>query len=535
MLDLNKEVDTLNNIIPEDINLDNIDKLSRNELIELIQLTESWASSKDHKFYIYEPNPILKYFHMSSAKTRVVLGGNRSGKTYSLIEELACQFTGEAPPSLQGLVPSHRLNKTRKNRLNTIDYPNNFVKVVWPYIQQLIPSHHVKDVIKDQGRIKAITNDKDGFIEFMQYEQDVKKFQGSSRDCMAYDEEPPKSIRDENLMRLVDTDGEEIFSLTPVSEIDRPVLWIADELYYKASRVVELNDKVLSDITNPLGNSNIHCFFSNIYDNIAITKQAANRILSNYPEEERIVRQKGHFMFMSGRVYKTYNDATHLINPFEWWKRDDLSLYIAIDTHPRTPTAILFMVVDTYGTKYCVDEMFEPLTDLDNFVAIYNSKLRGWIPERVIIDPSAFIPDPVTGQCLAYALMRKGIGNPIIVPAPKDLTTGLIETTDAFRVNQDGKPSLYVFNNLTRFRYEITHYVWGNWKKETALSKEQKQKPVDKDDHLMECLYRLILIKPEYIYYDNSGNDRTYKKLTSLKGGMYDSGYGQSSRSYKYS
>ena len=527
---IEREVDALFMAPEAQINLDSLNKMSREELIELIHLTDGWASPQDHKFYLYEPNPIMKYFHASNAKTRVVLGGNRSGKTYSLIVEFASQFNGEAPPSLQGIIPPHRLNKSRRLRLNMIDYPNNFVKVIWPYIQQLIPPQNIRDVVKDQGRIKAITNSKSGFIEFMQYEQDVKKFQGSSRHCMGYDEEPPKAIRDENLMRLVDTDGEEIFSLTPVSEIDRPVLWIADELYYKAGRVVELDDGVVNDITNPLGNKDIHCFFANIYDNIAITKDAADRILSNYPEEERIVRQKGHFMFMSGRVYKTYNDATHLINPFEWWKRDDVSLYIAIDSHPRTPTAVLFMIVDVYGTKYVVDEMFEPLSDLDRFVSIYNAKLRGWIPERVIIDPSAFIPDPVNGECLAYALMRRGIGNPIIVPAPKDLTTGIIETTDAFRVNQDGKASLYVFNNLTRFRYEITHYVWSNWRKDTSTTKEQKQKPIDKDDHLMECLYRLILIKPEYVYKDiYEGN---YKKSIIARGGMYDSGYGQSSRSY---
>lgn len=499
------------------IDLDTLSNLSRQDLVELANLTSQWATNKDHKFYLYRANPIMQAYHDSQAKIRVLLGGNRSGKTYALCMELAAQFLGESPGNINIL--KHRLDSKRKNRLCTIDYPNNFIKVIWPYLTKFIPSDRVCDVIKDQGRVKSITNFHGGFLEFMQYEQAVTKMQGSARHCIGYDEEPPLAIRDENMMRLVDYNGEEMFSLTPVSEIDRPVLWIADALYYKAGRVVEKTIDGITDITNPLGDSNIHCFFANIYDNIAIDKEAADRILSLYPDEERAVRERGHFMFLSGRIYKNFTDA-HLIQPFEWWKQD-MTLFISIDTHPRTNTAVLFMAVDRYGTKYLVDEMFEPLNDLDKFISIFKAKCHNVTPELQIIEPAAFIPDPVTGQCLAHTLMDRGLG--IVRSAPKDLSNGIIKTNDEFRL-VDGKSKIYVFQNLTRFRYEITHYVWGSWKKETAVTKEQKQKPIDKDDHLMECLYRLVLLNPTHTAQQIYEEDYSYKQKRRT-GGMYEAGY----------
>lgn len=484
-----------------------LSNLSRQELIELIELTQRWTDPMDHKFYLYKPNPIMEVFHGSPASTRALFGGNRSGKSYSLSMEFATTFTGQVPASIEHLVPPKRVDASWRQRLITIDYPNSFQKVIWPYMELLIPADKIVDVVKEQGRIKAITNVKGGFIEFMQCEQDVKKHQGSSRHRIGYDEEPPKSIRDENLMRLVDTNGEEIFSLTPVSEIDKPIIWIYDEIYEKASRIVEMDSGALTSVSLPEGNPDIHVFFANIYDNRAISKQAADRILSLFPTEERSVREKGKFLFEAGRVYKEFSDA-HLIDPFDWWRRPG-TLYLAIDTHPRTNTAVLFLWVDEKGSKFLVDELFIPLNTkpvipgqppFEEFVEYVKAKCMGVRVELEIIEPGAFIPDPSTGSCLAYDLMASGLDDPMPIAAPKDLANGIIRTKAALRErNLDGKPSFRIFRTLTHWRHEITHYVWDYYKKDTALTKGEKQKPLDKDDHFMECMYRLILMNPQYV------------------------------------
>lgn len=482
---------------------DDLLHLSRAELHELVTLTDRWLQPVyDSKFYTYQPNPVPKIFHLSEAKVRLVLGGNRSSKTYSMIMELAMIFLGLVPKSLQSLGKQPVCGRDARIRLCCIDYPNAFVKTIWPLIQLLIPKDEIADILTDMGRVKVITNKCGGFIEFMMYEQHTSKFQGTSRHVIGYDEEPPESVRDENLMRLVDTDGSEIFSFTPISEIDRPVLWIYDKLYLKAGRYVEKlspESPEITDKTNPQGDQNIHVFFANIYDNQAIAKKAADRILSSFPKEERLVREKGHFLFLSGLVYKEYSDNKHLIDASheaikDWHLSDDHTLYIAIDPHPRVAHGVLFMTVRRDGTLFIVDELFIDTRDAAQLVEAIKAKQRGKIANVIIIDPLAYTPDPSSGSCLAYDLADAGLF-PVPIRASKDLSRGIIKTGGVFAA----PAALYINRECHRLRYELCHYIWDSWRKDTNSIKDIKQTPRAKDNHLVECLYRLILLNPEWV------------------------------------
>lgn len=493
------------------MNIPDLENLSKEELLELVEMTNDFASpSTDSRFYLYQPNPIMFPFHTSRAKARVLGGGNRSGKSEASVEDCAIQFLGKEPKSLEGLIPKHRLSGDRKLRFNVIDYPNAFEKITWPKIQDKIHSDDIQDVVKDMGRIKAITNKKGGFIEFMTYEQDVKKFQGTDRDCNFYDEEPPQSIRDENLMRLIDRDGEEVFSMTPISEENSsgymPTLWIYDELFLKAGRVVEKENGVVCDKGNPLGDPNIHFFFASIFDNKAISHEAAERILSKFSKEEREAREKGHFMFLSGLIFNMFSDTIHIIPQFEdWWSgryANDYTLYIAIDPHPRVPHAVTFMVVDKNQTMYVVDELYIQADDANALADSIAMKCMGKIPESILIDPSAFNRDPSSGRNLAFDIMdafySMNYPYPPLIEGSKDLSRGILLTKTALTPNEKGIPQVFITSNCTRHRFEITHYRWSNWSKNTSGTREVKQKPVDKDDHMMENLRRLITFDPKY-------------------------------------
>lgn len=486
-----------------------LDTLSRKELSELLDLTDKWHSPKDCKFYLYEPNDVPRVFHASNAKLRALFGGNRSSKSYSHILDFAIQFVGEAPEALKGTIPSHRLEPGRRLRFCMEDYPNSFTKVIWPYVQALIPADSIADVVKDSGRIRAITNRKGGFLEFMYYDQEVTKHQGSSRHAIGYDEEPKEQIRDEGLMRLADTDGEETFSLTPVSGALR---YLYDSIYLKRGREVEKNydlvldekgkiiDAVPGELVDrilPVGDSDIDVFFACIFDNIAIKKHAAIRILNNFSGDERIMRAKGHFMFLGGMVYKGYSDVIHLIDSFEdWWQKDTkhyYKLWVAIDPHPRNPHAVLFMVSRQDGMLYIVDELYSDC-DAPSLVEQIKIKCQGVIPEMILIDPMCSTPDPSTKSCLLHDLINFGLNNPFPRPASKDKERGIIACQRRLQTIDRGEsqvPGIFITANCTRFRYEITRYSWDDWKKDTENTKGQKQKPVDRDDHMMENWYRL--------------------------------------------
>ncbi len=495
-----------------------LEGLTRQEYVELLELTSPWETSEDTKFHLYKPTDTSVFFHSSAAKIRAFFGGNRSSKTYSQIIDIAAQFTGVEPKSLEGMIPKHRLDPSRRIRLCMNDYPNNFTKVIWPYIQQLVPQDYIVDYIKDSGRIKAITNIKGGFVEFMQYDQQVSKFAGSSRHQVSYDEEGPEDIYDENRMRLVDTDGEETHALTPLYGTLRHLY---DGIYLERGREVEkdyefvLNDSgklidaipgEMRDVTLTGGDPNIHVFFACIFDNPIIAKDAAIRILSKFPKDEQIVRGKGHLMFRGGLVYKEYNDTTHLIDSGDWWWKgqyaDNYTLYVAIDPHPRTPHAVLFIVVDKYGRKYVVEELFIDCTAKD-LVAGVKVKSRGKPIHTIVIDPLAYTTDPATKTSLTFSLMEEGMVDPMPIPGSKKLDHGIQVVQGALtkekRSSEDpGSPELYIMEHCQRFRYEITRYAWDDWRKDTQNVKGEKQSPIAKDNHMMENLYRLLLIPPKW-------------------------------------
>jgi hypothetical protein len=423
---------------------------------------------------------------------------SNSSKTFSMTVDLAAQFTGRVPKSLEGIIPSWRLDKTRRIRYCMADYPNNFLKVVWPYVTQLISESEIVDVVKEQGRIKAITNDAGGFIEFMFYESDITKFYGASRHVCAYDEEAPEEIRKENLARLIDTDGEEIFAATP---LEGAVTYLYNILE-GAGKVVEKLDGQIIERTNPEGDSNVHVFFFNIYDNRGISKSSADRILAMFPEEERIVRQTGHFLFRAGLVHHQFSDNIHLIPPLnDWYKpatQADYTLYVAIDPHPRIPHAVMFMVVRRDGFKAVVDELFIKTKTAKELVDAIKAKAMGKPINVIIIDPLAFTNDPSTGSCFAFDLVDAGL-YPVPIPGSKDLARGIILTNEWLTPDENGKPGIYITRNCERTRYEIVRYAWGEWSRNTKLQKAEKQKPMDKDDHMMENLHRLVLLNPSFV------------------------------------
>ena len=147
-------------------------KLSRQDLLDLIEMTSSWKDITETKFHLYTPAPMGEQFHRSDAKVRAMFGGNRSSKSYTHIVDYGAQFCGIEPKTIVGTIPKFRLYPTRRLRICMGDYPNSFVKVIWPLVKLLIPDEYIADVVKDSGRIKAIVNKYGGFIEFMQYEQD---------------------------------------------------------------------------------------------------------------------------------------------------------------------------------------------------------------------------------------------------------------------------------------------------------------------------------------------------------------------------
>jgi hypothetical protein len=125
------------------------------------------------------------------------------------------------------------------------------------------------------------------------------------------------------------------------------------------------------------------------------------------------------------------------------------------------------------------------------------------------------IEDQLSKTTVITELARRGCP---FIAASKDRARGIIRVREELAFERKGgelakKPKLYFFKDLKRTRWEITHYQWDDWKR--TSDRNAKQVPRDKDDHMMENLYRLLLCDPRW--YDrseaeaDSGDDNTWR------------------------
>ena len=93
-----------------------------------------------------------------------------------------------------------------------------------------------------------------------------------------------------------------------------------------------------------------------------------------------------------------------------------------------------------------------------------------------LIDPSAFIEDQSSRYSFAHALHDLGIP---VEKASKARTECIKLTNEAF-YNKERK--VWIHENLKMTRKEIASWYYG-----------KENKPVDANDHLMECMGRLVM------------------------------------------
>ena len=77
----------------------------------------------------------------------------------------------------------------------------------------------------------------------------------------------------------------------------------------------------------------------------------------------------------------------------------------------------------------------------------------------------------------------------ILETASKDKQSGILEVKEHL-MGPNNEPSLFIFNDLVRTIFEIEGYMYD----------KDTQKPMDKDDHMMENLYRTLLLNTQYYY-----------------------------------
>ena len=409
-------------------------------------------------------------FHKCKKRNRLVFGGNRSGKTECGAVECIWMLRG-----------NHPYRQKRKNVFGWAVSLSQQVQrdVAQAKILSYLPKSWIADITMLSGRKDSpasgvidqikIRNVWGGIstLGFKSCDQGREKFQGSSLDFVWFDEEPPRDIYEECLMRIMDKRGDIFGTMTPL----KGRTFIYDEIY--------LNHRKNPEVWHE---------FMNWEDNPYLSKKEAKLLENALDATSLDARKYGKFSEGAGLVYPEFDESVHVIEPFrvppEWQEN------ISIDPGLHNPLSAHWYCVDWDGNIYVIAEHFASGKDIDFHAAAIRSisaKL-GWKTDNkgrisALIDSAANQRTLASAKSVTELFTDRGI---LVNPAVNKNIFAGISRIKAYLKQDNGEPNLYVFKTCTNMIEEFKTYFWADG-----------DAPVKKDDHCMDELRYFIMSRPK--------------------------------------
>ena len=408
-------------------------------------------------------------FHRCKKRNRWVFGGNRSGKT-------ECG-------AVEAIWLAHGIHPWRKNRKNVFGWVVSLSQQVQRDVAQskilhYLPPEWIVDITMLSGRKDSpsggvidqikIKNVFGGIstIGFKSCDQGREKFQGSSLDFVWFDEEPPKDIYEECLMRVMDRRGDIFGTMTPL----KGMTFIYNEIY--------LNRK---------NNPEVWCQFMSWEDNPFLSKQEIKLLEGALDGPSLDSRRYGKFSSGEGLVYPEFDPAVHVIPPFpippEW--QDTIS----IDPGLNNPLSAHWYAVDWDGNIYVVAEHFAAGRDVDFHARSIKHicGLMGWKSDSkgrycALIDSAANQRTLASSKSVAELFCDNGIL--VNTNVNKDVFSGICRVKEYLK-RGNGRADIYIFDTCRNMIEEFLTYSWGSG-----------DSPKKVDDHCMDELRYYIMSRP---------------------------------------
>ena len=323
--------------------------------------------------------------------------------------------------------------------------------------------------------------------------QNPMGLESSNWDWVHVDEPIPQEMWKAVSRGLVDTGGSAWFCCTPLSEP-----WLND--FFLPNVMYQL-DETAANVFGEKGNKIV--VTGSMYDNPYVNDDDKRDYEETLTEDEKKCRIHGIPLAMAGMVYKEFDHTRHIYRevPHGWESKgrppENYTIYRAIDPHPRTPHAVLWIAVAPTGEKFVFDEIFDGclIPELSEQILRVEDGLFFF---KGVTDPLAYIKNPVDDTCMADCFFEHGV---FFEKSSKERERGILMTRELL-----AEPSgFYVNEDCVRTIWEFEHYVWDP---------NRPDKPLDKDDHMMENLYRLAITELEFV--DEDYNSKEYYPQVSL-------------------
>jgi phage terminase large subunit-like protein/phage terminase large subunit len=297
-----------------------------------------------------------------------------------------------------------------------------------------------------------------GKILSLSSESGREKYQGGSVSLVVLDEEHPKDIFDESMLRCIDLRGKVICTMTPL----KGITWVHD--VFIENPQIGYGKYSISGLDNPY-----------------ISSVKMRKAIAHMSEEAQRSRLFGEFTNQQGLVYSEFKREIHVVESFvppADWSRDR-----AIDFGVRNPFCCLYFAHDERDdVLHVYDEYYQTeKTSLENGRRLNDIQRR----KREHYRWTVADPESRDGR---MTLMRECSID--TKPAPKHL--GVVETInwvkERLALDAAGMPHLVIHSNCKNLLRELRLYKWSTGK--------GQDKPVKANDHALDALrYEIAFLK----------------------------------------
>lgn len=427
--------------------------------------------------YAYRPHAKQFTFHSSLKHTRLYIGGNRSGKTTGGAVEM-CYWLMKKHPYRKLPLPEGPI----RARACAVDFNYGVDILILPEIARWLPPSFLKngsweDSYDKEHRTLTLANK--SFLEFRSYDQDLDKFAGTSRHIVWCDEEPPEHIYNENMMRLIDTNGYSMLTMTPVEGMS----WVYDRIYVPGTEGTNQDIEVIEIDTN---------------ENPHLSREAIERVLGDLSSEERKAREKGEFITVGGKIFKTFTEHDHVIDPVDPKTLNNWQWFVSFDHGYNNPTAIEWHAVSPDNEVITFDEHYASEMTVKEHAAVYWEKVKahGRQPDFIVGDPAMHQRNGVTGTSIVQEYADHGI---YIAEANNDVTSGVNKMQQYLRVRENNKGASWrISRSCPMLIGEMKRLRWATYESRKLQARNNPQEKIHKkNDHACDSTRYFFSFMPD--------------------------------------
>lgn len=446
-----------------------------NEFERLKAIKDLHHITRYYSLAFYDPYPKQREFHDNGAtyKERILLAGNRLGKTYSAGMEVAMHLTGEYPQWWKGRRFSRpirvwvgsvsaelcrdgaqRILLGPVNRPGTGTVPRD--RIVKTKLARGVPDAVESVVVQS---IYGHTN----LAVFKSYKDGREAWQADEIDVVWLDEEPPFDVYIEALTRTNNTKGTVFLTFTPLLGMSQVVTRY-------------LHEKPDGTIVTQMG----------IRDALHYTEEDREAIIKRYPPHERDARANGDPLMGEGLVFPIAEDE--ITEPPLPEIPDEWERLIGIDFGWDHPTAAVQLVRDPENDVVHVVSAYRQTNQLPIVHAAAIREWGAWIPVAWPLDGKQ--TEKGSGEQVAQLYRQQGL----------QMITEFAQYPDKRgRSVDDGLTDMY--QRMVTGRFKVARTL-SNWLEEFRMyhrirdQKTGETKVVKQKDDLMSATrYAVMMLR----------------------------------------